>query len=446
MTRALAASLFLLGLAPFAGGQDPPASPAPAEDESRPFRFEGEIKLALRDSRLVETPLAFPFPPSFIPAGETTVMQRTVSPGTSLEVPNLTLRAEGDISSEVAVKAEVHVLDLYNRNPTSSDDRIFLREAWIRFGRFHAALEPAEGTTFFALAGLAPRFSKQVIRRLESYGLLGTAVGRFECPQILLGGTVGKHVVWRAEVGNGNPLFFRDPNALAGDNGTPETVPGRVDPIYESGFPILYDAKPADVNVTGRFEWGLGLGGRIGKETKTASLLAWYFERQMQDLARLRGTYYEGELDLLAGTGFPLPFRGRDRREYGANLEARLGELRLYAQFLDQKIAELPRRGFEIEGAYRVSLDSLFLVGETPMINWLQPVVRISYLDNRFVTPREYPGPSVGWDWTKVDVGLRVGLLRNVDLTAEYSFNSTRTLEGETVHPNEALIVLRTAF
>jgi hypothetical protein len=445
MTRALALPLLVLGLVPPSAAQEAPAPPPAAEEESRPFRLGGEIKLAFRDSRFVETPLFFPFPPSFIPAGETSVMERTVSPGSSLEVPNLTLRAEGDISDQVAVKAEVHVLDLYNRNPTSSDDRIFLREAWIRFGRFHAPLEAAEGSSLFVLAGLAPRFTKQVIRRLESYGLLGTAVGRFEHPQILVGGTVGRHVFWRAEVGNGNPLFFRDPNALAGDNGTPETVPGRVDPIYESGFPILYDAKPADINVSGRFEWGLGLGGRIGEETKSASLLAWYFERKMQDAARIRGTYYEGELDLLTGVGFPLPFRGHERRELGANAEARLGELRFFAQYLDQDIAELPRRGYEVELAYRVPLDGLFLVGETPILNWLQPVVRVSHIDNRFAVPRENPGPSVGWDWTKVDVGLRVGLLRNVDLTAEYSFNSARTSEGD-VHPNEALITLRTGF
>src|SRR5262249_50114193 len=176
---------------------------------------------------------------------------------------------------------------------------------------------------------------------------------------------------------------------------------------------------------------------------RAASLLGWYFERRLEERARIRGTYYGGDLRLLGGGGVPLPFEGNRKREYGANLEARVGDLRVFGQFLDQKIAELPRRGFEIETAYRIRLDGLFLVGETPLVDWVQPVVRLSYLDNRFVTPREFQGQSVGWDWTKLDLGVRIGLLRNVDLTAEYAINSTTTITGTGVHPNEALVILR---
>ena len=449
MSRFIVVALATLFLAPALRAQDPspppPPSPPASEGSRTSFHIGGEIKLAFRDSRFVETPLFFPFPPSFIPAGETAVVQRTVSPGPSLEIPNVTLLAEGDISSQVALKAEIHFLDLYNRNPTSSDDRVFVREAWIRLGRFYRPLDAAEGSSFYVLAGLAPRFTKQVIRRMESYGLLGTAVGRFESPQLQVGGTVGRNVIWRAQLGNGNPVFMRDPNALAGDNGTPDHMPGSVNPVYNSGFPILYDAKPADINVSGRFEWGAGLGARVIREQWGASLLGWYFERRMEDEARLRGTFYEGDLDLLRGVGFPLPFRGDEKREFGVNLEARLGELRLYAQFLDQKIAELPRQGFEIEAAYRIPLDGLFLMGETPLFDWIQPVVRFSKLDNDWATPREYPGLSVGWDWVKLDVGVRIGLLRNVDLTAEYAINTMKRRAGDE-HPNELLVTLRAGF
>jgi hypothetical protein len=427
-----------------ARAQEPP--PGATESTRHGLHFGGEVKFAFRNSKFVETPLFFPFPPSFIPVGETAVFQRTVSKGSSFEVPNVAVIAEGEISSRVALKAEVHFLDLYNRNPTSSDDRILVREAWVRFGRFFAPLEPVEGgASFYALAGLAPRFTKQTSRRLESYGLLGTAVGRFEQPQLEVGGTAGRNVFWRAQVGNGNPVFFRDPNALAGDNGTPERTPGTPDPILQSGFPILYDAKPADINTQGRFEWGGGLGVRAGSEQASASVLGFYFRRRMEDEARIRGTFYQGDLELLRGVVFPLPFEGDEKREWGVNFEARTGELRLFGQYLDQEIAKLPRRGFELELAYLFRTNGLFLVGETPFIDWVQPVVRVSTIDNRFTTPREFPGLSVGWDWTKIDLGVRIGLLRNVDLTAEYAFNTARAEAGD-VHPNEALLTLRAGF
>ena len=47
--------------------------------------------------------------------------------------------------------------------------------------------------------------------------------------------------------------------------------------------------------------------------------------------------------------------------------------------------------GYEVETAYHIPLNGLFLVGETPVMNWLQPVVRVSFIDNRFDKPREYP-------------------------------------------------------
>jgi hypothetical protein len=417
------------------------ASPAPVH----PLHFGGEIKFAFRHSTLVETPLFFPFPPNFVPAGQTAVVQRTVAPGSSLELPNVAVLAEGDLSSLVSLKVEVHFLDLYNRNPTSSDDRILVREAWIRFGRFTAPLDPPAGSSLYVLTGLAPRFTKQTARRLESYGLLGTAVGRFEQPQMQIGGTAGSHVLWRAQAGSGNPLFFRDPNALAGDNGTPNNVPGSVNPIYNSGFPILYDAKPDDLDLSGRFEWGAGLGLRAGNETHGVSALGWYFHRRLEDGARIRGTFYRGDIVLLQGVGFPLPFEGRDKREWGVNVEARAGGLRFFGQYLDQVIAQLPRRGFEAEVVYRIPIGGAFLLGETPFLEWAQPVVRVSYLDNRFTGPIEYPGQSVLWDWLKIDVGLRLGLLRNVDLTAEYSFNTMfRDLGNK--HPNEGLVTLRAGF
>jgi hypothetical protein len=424
------------------------ALPAAAQDPKDPpgFRLGGEIKLHFRHSKDVAAVNRFPFPPSFIPPGQTQVFFRTVDPGSSLELSTATLRGEGEITSGVSVKVEVHVLDLYNRNPTSSDDRVFVREAWLRLGRAYAPLVPAPGTSFYFQAGIAPRFTRPSARRLETYGLWGTAVGRFESPQVQIGGTFGRALYWRASVGNGNPLFFRDPNALAGDNGTPERQPGAVDPVYESGFPILYDAKPSDLNVDGEFEAGAGLGLKVGDEKNAVDVLAFYFERELADRARVRGTSYGGDLQLLRGPGEPLPFEGNERRELGLNVEARTESgLRLFAQYVDQEIARLPRRGFEGELAWRLGWPAPFRIGDTSVLNWIQPALRVSRIDNDFAAPRAYPAASVAWDWTKYDLGLRIGLVPDVDLTIEYSRNDVTLASGK-IHPDETVVMLRAGF
>ena len=142
MIQSLFAATLCLTLAvPLAEAQEPaPVAGEPEASSGPSFRIGGEFKLAFRHSVFVETPLFFPFPPSFIPPGQTAVFQRTVADGPYLEVPNVALTAQGELSDAVAAKLEVHILDLYNRNPTSSDDRIFVREAWVVFGRRHEAI------------------------------------------------------------------------------------------------------------------------------------------------------------------------------------------------------------------------------------------------------------------------------------------------------------------
>jgi hypothetical protein len=70
-------------------------------------------------------------------------------------------------------------------------------------------------------------------------------------------------------------------------------------------------------------------------------------------------------------------------------------------------------------------------------------VVRVSIIDNLFVAPVTYPDLSVAWDWRKYDVGLRMGLLRDVDLTVEYSRHDMIVPRVGTLHPDEFLVTLR---
>jgi hypothetical protein len=103
--------------------------------------------------------------------------------------------------------------------------------------------------------------------------------------------------------------------------------------------------------------------------------------------------------------------------------------------------AEVGRRGFEAEASYRIPLTGVFASGAEPVLNWLQPAVRYSTIDNRFEAPLTFVAPSVAWDWAKPDLGLRLGIPRNLDLTVEYARHDMKT-RGGTLHPDEALVTL----
>lgn len=410
------------------------------------FRLAAEVKVNYRASR--DLRFAFNAPP--VPNG--TLALTTPAPHGSFEISNVALVAEGQITPDLSAKAEIHVLDLYNRNPTSSDDRVFVREAWLRFGRKFDVLRPIPETTVYVQAGIFPRASKQVNRRFENYGLWGTAVGRFEEVGVEAGGTFGSSVYWRASVTNGNPVFMRDPNAFAGDNGTPERRDfATADPVWGSGFPVFYDAKAQDANFRGNLQVGGALGFRFNwgdRGRDGVDVLGWYYRRQLETSARLRGTFYRGDIDLLNGLDFPggvsLPLSGDEKREAGVNVEARLAGFQLFAQYVSQRIAGLGRDGYEVEAAYRLPLNGLFVSGDQPVLNWIQPVVRYSTIDNDFAAPG-YAVPSATWDWKKLDFGFRLGIVRGVDLTAEYARHTATTARGD-IHPDEFLTTLRVAF
>lgn len=418
---------------------------APPEGQSSKFKLTLEAKLNFRDSRSLEWEIPYDFPPSWIPPGEDGLYESTPAPGQSFELSNVAVQADGDFSPGIHGRLRVHFIDLYNRNPTSSDERIFVREAWLLMGQRYEPLQPIPGSSLFLLVGKAPRFTKQVERNLESYGLWGTAVGRFEEVQAELGGSLGRHVYFRLAAASPNPLFMRDPNALAGDNGTPQQVPGHVDEIYHSGFPILYDAKSNDTNFGGRTQVGGGIGVRFSDPERRLGIdvLGWYFKRELADEVPIHGSYYHGDLELMRGVfGISLPLSGRDKIERGVNVQARLAGLKVFAQGISQEIAGLKRDGVEVELAYRFPLPGLFASGDSPVVNWIQPAVRFSSIDNKFSAPAGFVAPSFAWDWRKLDTGVRVGIVRNVDLTMEYAHHDMILADGTKLHPDEALVTL----
>lgn len=406
------------------------------------FRLKGEVKLHFRDSK-----------DYYVKVGQmqgVDVFEQTVDPGGSFEVSTVNLIGEGELVEGLKAKVEIHFIDLYNRNPTSTADEVRVREAWLRFGKRIDGLKAFDGTSVYVQAGKAPRFAKQLTRRLESYGLWGTAVNRFEEIGVEVGGSLGKVLYWRAAGANGNPVFMRDPNALAGDNGTPDRVDlERLDEAaYNSGFPIVYDAQANDTRLDGRFQAGGGLGLRFVSDDgkKGLDVLGWMFRRELADAVPIEGTIYGGDLDILdnvpPGTVW---LDGRDKTEAGVNVEARWERFSLFGQYVYQDLAGLVRRGYEVEAGYRFPLNGLFAVGDQPWFNWIQPAVRVSRIDNDFTAPAGFPAPSFAWDWSKYDFGFRAGIVRNVDLTVEYARHDMRT-KAKVVHPDELLVTLRAGF
>ena len=109
-------------------------TPAAAQDKPG-FKFFGEVNVNYRDSAFEEFRLTGPFSPAWWEAGDDGVYLRTVDPGSHYELSDVELGLDVTFSDRWAGRVLVHVEDLYNRNPTSIDDRVFVREFWLRYGQ-----------------------------------------------------------------------------------------------------------------------------------------------------------------------------------------------------------------------------------------------------------------------------------------------------------------------
>jgi hypothetical protein len=387
------------------------------------FNERLEIRANFRDSNHEQFRLRFPFPSFFLPPGQTAGFEETPDAGNHIELSVIQIKLDAKYGKWVSAHAQLHGLDKYRRNPTTTDRTADADELWIRIGEKPEFLERPDRTSFFVQVGKAPKMERQPIRLLESYGLAATAFNRMEDTQLLAGGTVGRNLYWRFQVANGNPLFFRDSNALAGDNGTPELDPfvhPNPDPRIKSGFPILYNAETESLFFEAKhIQTGEGLGYRWQNSAQTAGFdaILFHYRRTMStDERKLDGTFYGPDLDLLLGPADAgLPLRGNVKEEYGGRVYSEWRGLTAIAQFTKQAIAGLQRQGYEFEAGYKFN---------TPLsiLQSIQPTFRVSGITNRFRgNPTLYPAPSIWWPWTKIDAGVRIGFVRNTDLTIEHA-------------------------
>src|SRR4029079_13360134 len=148
-----------------------------------------EIRANYRDSNHAAFRLGFPFPAFFLPVGQTSGFEETPDPGRHVELSVVQVRLDAKYGKWFAARAQVHALDKYRRNPTTTDRMVDADELWVRIGERPEFLERPEKTSFFLHAGKAPKMERQPIRLLESYGLAATAFNRMEDTQLLAGGS-----------------------------------------------------------------------------------------------------------------------------------------------------------------------------------------------------------------------------------------------------------------
>ncbi len=434
----------LVALSRLAGAQEEPPPEYFEKKEGVSVRLSGELKAHYRWSEDDRFPLRTPFPPEFVPVGQENVALQTVAPGSSLEVSKATVAVDVELPRQVSARVKLDFIDLYDRNPTSTDKKVDVDEAWVALGRRQESLAPIEGSSLYALLGKAPKFERQPLRRLESYGLVSTAFNRFPDLQLQVGGSVGSSFYFFGQLSNGSPIFMRDPNVLAGDNGTGTPPPPNPDPALHSGFPIFYHAEVEDLEIDDRFEYGGGGGLRVLSADRRfgVDVLGFYYRTTLSDAARLNGTYYQGDLELLRGAGIPPDqLSGDERTEYGGNLDLRLGGFTAFAQLVREEAAGLPRTGFEVEASYRLVGD---LADAKALFPAVEPAVRYSRLDNDWTAPPIFIALSALWDWQKWDFGLRATIVEGLDLTLEYSYNDIAA--ARPIQHDEFLTTLRFRF
>jgi hypothetical protein len=405
------------------------------------LRTRIELRGNFRDSDEAKFALRFPFPPSFLPVGQTKGFEQTVDPGSHAELSVAQIRLDANYGTMFAAHAQVHVQDMYRRNPTSEDKRIDADELWLRFGPKPDFLERPPATSFFLQMGKFPKVERQPTRLLESYGLAATAFNRFEDVGFLTGGTIGRNLYWRFQTTSGNPLYFRDPNALAGDNGIKELLQPNPDPHLKSGFPILYNTETEGYSLkTEHLQVGEAIGYRWQNDAQTFGYdaVVCHYKRSMSDTedAPLTGTFYGVDIDLLEGPlDKGIAISGNNKEEWAGRVYTEWHALTATLQFTSQDFAGLHRKGEEAELGYRFALSNSWVPS-------IQPAIRWSGLQNDFKgDPTLYPAPSIWWNWIKIDYGVRIGLPHGSDLTVEHAKHNVAS--PKPVHPDETLVTLR---
>ncbi len=406
-------------------------------------QFELKTTVNYRDSDTYRFPITFPFPPEALPVGDLNAFQETVDAGRHFEISNISLKGAWKIAAKWQLLFKLDAIDLYDRNPTSQDQNVDLDVFTLRYGTKAIAKRPAKSTQYYLQLGKFEKFERQNDRHLQSYGLVSTTFNRFEDAGIELGIDLGSQFYAKASLTTGNPVFIRDPNALAGDNGIDAQMPPfeNPDPELKSGIVVLYDAEIEHFDLSKNAELGLALGyrGQADDNSWQQDIMLWGYQRELATERNLHGTFYGADLDILNAGGFSLPFKGNKKQDVGVNYWLYWQEFSLFAQYVNQDLAGLTRVGQELELSYQFALPFSFTMAGKPLIKNITPALRYSTLATDFSGAGGYPAPSVSWDWQKIDIGFNVDFPYRTKLTLEYAINKFETKFG-TQDNNELLV------
>lgn len=405
------------------------------------LKFRTEVKAHYRSSEHNRFAIQFPFAPEALPRGESNAFLETVNAGEHAEVSSLSFLGIWQMHHQWQTHFKFELLDKYDRNPTSSDHKADIDHLFVRYGKHHNATRIPDNSSLYFQLGKFAKFERQKERRTESYGLVSTAFNRFEDSGIEFGFDLSSGIYLKGSWTTGNPVFIRDPNALAGDNGTRDrrVPPNHPNPELKSGIVILYDAEVEDFDLGDESETAFSLGYRYRSRNENLAFDTMLFasERTLAENRELHGTFYGADLDLFDlgelpdGLSISLPREGNEKKERGANLWLTIENFSLFAQVVDQEMAGLERTGQEVELAY--------------VFDWgipVSPVIRYSEVDNDFVGSPLYPAPSVWWDWEKIDIGLNFDLTKDFRMTIEHADN--RFIRGGRKESNnESLLTFR---
>jgi hypothetical protein len=402
-----------------------------AQAGESPFDLRVDAKFNYRLSN--ENRYPTPFPPGSA--------HETVEAGDHLEVSDIAVFGKWQMTENWQAVAKIDFIDLYERNPTSSDHEIDLDNFFVRYGTKHSNDPLPESIDFYGQFGKFGKFERQEDRHLESYGLISTAFNRLEDSGFEFGLDFPTGIYGKLSYTTGNPFYFRDPNALAGDNG----VLKHPDKDIKSGLPIFYDAEVENMDLSNEPETGGALGYRWLNDggNSRVNVMIFNYRRDMADEADLHGTVYGGDMDLFAVTPIEVPAltstirlssNGKKKDENGINVWWYYNDLAVFVQYVTQNAAGLKRSGEEIELSY--AFDNI------PGIVGITPVLRYSKLTPDFNPGPAYPSPSVSWEWTKYDMGFNVDFTESIRLTIEYAQNDIiRKKDRE--NNDEALMTLR---
>ena len=110
------------------------ALPIVAQQSPLFWNAKFELRANYRDSEHDKFPTRFPFPPDFLPVGQTKGFEETVNAGRHTELSVVQLKLDAEYGHYFAAHAQVHARDLYRRNPTSEDRKMDADEFYLRFG------------------------------------------------------------------------------------------------------------------------------------------------------------------------------------------------------------------------------------------------------------------------------------------------------------------------